>query len=269
MEAGRIGETVQTVSSRDGTPIAFETIGSGPGLVLVHGTAGSRGRWGAALPMLATQFTVYMMDRRGRGDSGDAPAYAFEREFEDVAAVIDAVEAPVSLLGHSFGAIAALEAALLTDVIDKMILYEPPLAASNTRESQRANADLEAKLAAGDLESVVTTFLRDIAGMPEAAIDRMRGAPSWEARLAAAHTLPREHRAVSEYELQPGRFSGLEVPTLLLLGGASPALYATSVRMIDEALPNSQVVVLPGQQHVAMDTAPDLFVNEIATFLGS
>jgi len=95
--------------------------------VLVHGGTADHTRWLSILPALEERFTVYAVDRRGRGLSGDAPEYAIEREFEDVAAVVDAIDGPVDVLGHSYGALCALEAALLTDKIRRLALYEPPV----------------------------------------------------------------------------------------------------------------------------------------------
>jgi pimeloyl-ACP methyl ester carboxylesterase len=118
---------MQTVASADGTSIAFERGGSGADLVLVHGTAADRARWAAIRPQLEEHFTVTAVDRRGRGDSGDGRNYAAEREYDDIVAVVDALDPPVLLFGHSFGAICSLEAALRTDRLDGLILYEPPM----------------------------------------------------------------------------------------------------------------------------------------------
>jgi len=79
------------------------------------------------LPALEERFTVYAVDRRGRGESGDSDEYAIEREFEDVVSVVDSIREPVNLLGHSYGALCSLEAALLTSNIRKLVLYEPPI----------------------------------------------------------------------------------------------------------------------------------------------
>jgi pimeloyl-ACP methyl ester carboxylesterase len=105
---------METIHSKDGTPIAHQRSGIGAPLVLVHGTGGAYTRWEPILTALQTHFTVYAVDRRGRGESGDADTYAIEREFEDIAAIVDSLGEPALLLGHSFGAICALEAALLT-----------------------------------------------------------------------------------------------------------------------------------------------------------
>src|SRR5918911_520983 len=90
-----------TVTSKDGTPIALWKSGAGPSLLAVHGTAADHTAWDGVVPLLADRFTVYAMDRRGRGASGDAPEYALEREFEDVTAAVNALPGPVHLYGHS------------------------------------------------------------------------------------------------------------------------------------------------------------------------
>src|SRR3712207_2617173 len=100
----------ETVTSVDGTPIAYWSSGEGSPLVLVHGTAADHARWRPVLPAFEERFTVYAIDRRGRGGSGDSDDYAIEREFGDVAAVVDSLGEPVTLLGHSYGALCALEA---------------------------------------------------------------------------------------------------------------------------------------------------------------
>src|SRR3712207_6140160 len=84
-----------TVASKDGTPIAFLRSGEGPPLVLLHGTTADHSRWAPVLPAFEEHFTVYAVDRRGRGGSGDSEAYALDREFEDIAAVVDSLEEPV------------------------------------------------------------------------------------------------------------------------------------------------------------------------------
>ncbi len=85
--------TQQSVTSKDGTPIAYWTSGKGPPLVLVHGTPADHTRWRPLLPYLESHTIVHAMDRRGRGGSGDGEDYALEREYEDIAAVVDAVAA--------------------------------------------------------------------------------------------------------------------------------------------------------------------------------
>ncbi|MEZ4570688.1 MAG: alpha/beta fold hydrolase [Thermomicrobiales bacterium] len=193
---------MEFVRSKDGTHIAFQQCGEGPPLVLVHGASGSHKRWGGVLPELSAEFTVCAIDRRGRGESGDADCYAIEREYEDVAAVVDAMDEPVNLLGHSFGAICTLEASLLTGNIARLVLCEPPVNAPEL--PAELSARMQGMLDSGDREGVLSTFLSEYAGIPEHELEKMRRSPAWPARIAAAHTLLRESVAVDDISLRAG-----------------------------------------------------------------
>jgi pimeloyl-ACP methyl ester carboxylesterase len=224
--------------------------------------------WTAVLPALEKHSSVYAVDRRGYGESGDSPTYAIEREFEDIAAVVDSIGEPASLLGHSFGALCALEAASLTRNIRKLILYEPAIPLPGVPLYPEGVIDrLQALLDAGDREGMLTTFLGELVGMSPHEIEQMRSSPAWPARLAAAHTLPRESWAEERYTFDAQRFKVLQTPTLLLTGGDSPQFLKAATEVVDSALPNSRIAVMPGQQHIAMYTAPDLFLHEVLSFL--
>jgi pimeloyl-ACP methyl ester carboxylesterase len=258
----------ETVTSKDGTTIAYWRSGEGPPLVLVHGTTADHSRWTPVMTAFERRFTVCAIDRRGRGGSGDPDDYAIGREFEDVAAVVDSLGEPAFLLGHSYGALCALEAALLTRNVRKLVLYEPPMDVSGEGINPPGIVDrLEAMLEAGERDEVVATMMGEVAGAPPAVVEYMRSLPAWQARVAAAHTIPRELRAPEAYQFDPERFRDLEVPTLLLIGGDSPATFEEAERAVAQALPSSRMLVLPGQGHVAMDTAPDLFTSEVLRFL--
>lgn len=256
---------VETVASADGTPIAFERWGAGPTLLLVHGAAASRTRWRRVVPRLAETFQVVAMDRRGRGDSGDTAPHDLEREVEDVLAVIAALPGPLVLFGHSLGAIVSLEAALRTGALAALILYEPPMFEGDAL-SDDALARLDAAMAAGDRESVVTIFLKEAVHMPDAEFARFRAGPAWANRVAAAHILPRELKAVQAYRIDRARFARLAVPALQLTGGDSPPPVRAVGDMLDATLPDIRTVVMPGQQHIAMDTAPDMVVDAVLDF---
>lgn len=253
---------IETVTSNDGTPIAYQRAGSGPPIVLVHGTLGVSKRW-PIIPLLVERFTVYAMDRRGRGGSGDSPDYSLEREAEDIAALASAIGGGVSVLGHSFGALCALEAALLIPRLRHLILYEPALSGA----SPEAIVRLEALLDTGDREAVVLALFREIVEMPPDEIEYLRASPNFPAMVVAAHTVSRELRAEERYRFDPARFERLTVPTLLLLGGDSPPSLKKPTETLHAAIPNSRIVVLPGQQHIAHYTAPDLIAREIELFL--
>jgi pimeloyl-ACP methyl ester carboxylesterase len=208
------------------------------------------------------------MDRRGRGRSGDGPIYAIEREYEDITAIIDSIGAPAHLLGHSFGANCALGAALLTRNIHKLILYEPGIPLPGVPLYQEGILDqIQALLEAGDREVVLTTYYPQVVGMSPQEIEQMRSSPAWSARLATTHTLLREDRALEAYMFDAQHFKNLSMPTLLLTGSDSPPAFKAATEAVNAALPNSRIVVLPGQQHLAMYTAPNLLVSELVQFL--
>jgi pimeloyl-ACP methyl ester carboxylesterase len=224
-------------------------------------------RWAPVLPALEKHFTVYACDRRGRGASGDAPDYAIENEFDDVAAVVDSIGGPVDLVGHSYGAICALEASARTKNLRRLVLYEPPLPTGAPMYPAGLIERLQATLDAGDREGVVATALSEAALVPPKQLALMKAAPAWKSRVVAAHTIVRELRAHSGYTFDAARFRDVRTPTLLLLGGASPPLVKAATDRVHQAVPSSRVVVLPDQQHVAMDTAPGLFTSEVVKFL--
>jgi pimeloyl-ACP methyl ester carboxylesterase len=258
---------METVISADGTTIAFERTGDGPPLVLLHGTGRDRSYWSHLLPELSSFMTVHTVERRGRGHSGDADRYDLDREVEDVLAVINAAVEPVHLLGHSYGAILSLEAALRTDRIRSLTLYEPPFSAGKERVPDDLADRLEALLTAGDPEAVLVTFLQEGPRYPPEEIRAQRERPDWAYRVSFAHTLPRETRTSQEYVFDRGRFAELRLPTLLLLGSESPTFFQQAIEALHMALPRSEVVVLQGQHHNAVEEAPGLFAGEVLRFL--
>lgn len=149
------GNEMETVASADGTEIAVERTGSGPPLVLVYGNGDVSRFWegGGVRPALAAHCTVHAVERRGRGDSGDAEGYSLEREAEDVAAAVEAVDGPAALLGHSGGALYSLEAAARTDGLRRLVLYEPPIQVGDNELDVAAElAEMEALVARGENE---------------------------------------------------------------------------------------------------------------------
>jgi alpha-beta hydrolase superfamily lysophospholipase len=99
------------VTSKDGTSIAYERQGSGPAVILVTGGLDDGSENAPLAAELAEHFSVYNYNRRGRGDSGDTPPYAVEREIEDIEALVAEAGGSAHLYGVSTGAALALEAA--------------------------------------------------------------------------------------------------------------------------------------------------------------
>jgi pimeloyl-ACP methyl ester carboxylesterase len=270
---GTIEATPTRVTSRDGTAIACWTSGQGPPLVVVHGASADHTRWRPLLPYLEPHATVHALDRRGRGASGDAPVYDLAREFEDVVAVVDAAAeasgTPVDLYGHSFGGLCAFGGATLTANIGRLVLYEgwPPVDPGARGLPPGVGERLDALLAEGDRDAVVETLFREVVRMPEAELTALRAQPAWPARVAAAHTIARELRAIPQVPFDPARAAGIAVPTLLLTGSDSRDPFAADIGAVAAALPDARVEVLDGHQHVADILAPDLFAHHVVAFL--
>lgn len=258
---------MEKITSLDGTLIGFQRSGAGPPLLLVHGGTADHTRWSSTLPKFEQHFTVYVMDRRGRGWSGDSPDYDLMREVEDVAAMVEAIAEPTYLLGHSFGGLCSLEASLLTDKVRKLILYEPPLPSGVPMYAPDLPDRMKALMDRGEYEEALLLFIREEVKMPDHELAIYRQLPMWKERIKIVPTVLREMVIDRTYKFDPVKFSNLQVPTLLLLGGDSPAIFQQAIKLLRANLPASQLVILPGQQHIAMDTAPEMFVNEVLHFL--
>ncbi|OBG85720.1 hypothetical protein A5699_23560 [Mycobacterium sp. E802] len=259
--------SIKTVVSKDGATISCHTAGQGPPLLLVHGGGGDHSRWTHIVGQLTERFTTYAMDRRGRGTSSDGTGmYDIETEFDDIAAVINAIGGSVDVLAHSFGALCSLEAALRTARIHRLALYEPPLPVGIDFYPAGFVELLSNLLAAGDRDGLVAAMFTQTGTRPED-LATMRDLPVWRRRVAAAHTIPREMQAISGiYQPDFGSFSRITVPVLLLVGSDSPQPLTTATERLYETLPDARKVILNGHAHFAMDTAPDVFLREVLAF---
>jgi pimeloyl-ACP methyl ester carboxylesterase len=256
--------------SRDGTIVGYETSGTGPPLVLVHGSAVDRRCWAPVLPTLAERFTVHAMDRRGRGRSArEGGPYAIEREGEDVAAVAEAAGRDVFLVGHSYGALCSLHAATVTGAIGRLVLYEPPIT-TPWREvaSPGTLARLREIAAAKDHDRLLEAVFRDLIRLSQRQVDALRGARRfWAACLDNAPPLVRESESVPRIE-DCARFAGIGVPVRLLVGEASPPYQRPTADALARLVPGAEVVELPGQGHMAMSGDPVLFAKALFAFAG-
>jgi len=253
-----------SVRSPDGTVVGFETLGDGPPMVLVHGTGADHTRWTAVREQLARRYRLHLVDRRGRGLSrAEAAGYDIRREGEDIAAVAEAAGGDVYLVAHSYGALCALEAARISGAIGRLVAYEPPR--PEPGESVVGPDARRRMRAATDPEDVLVTFLREALRLPAEDVEAMRGTPVWRARVAAAHTIPRELDVV-ETVVFDERLGGIRVPVRLLAGTESPAYLRLAAEAVAERVPGADVVPLHGQAHQAMDFDPAQFVEAVFAF---
>jgi pimeloyl-ACP methyl ester carboxylesterase len=195
------------------------------------------------------------------------------REFEDIAAVVDAVAnasgAPVNVYGHSYGGFVAFGAATLTSNIRRLVLYEgwPVPDPSVFALPPGAEERFDKLLARGDREALLEAIMRDVVMLSEEELEALRAMPSWPGRVAAAHTFPRELHACSQAFLDPADAALIKAPTLLLTGEFSPDPAKGAIDAVATALPDARVVVILGQQHVADVMVPEVFAGHVLTFL--
>jgi pimeloyl-ACP methyl ester carboxylesterase len=248
---------VNTVTSNDGTTIAYEQSGSGPALILVGGALSDRKAATSIAALLAPHFTVYALDRRGRGDSSDTPPYAVDREVEDIAALITQAGGSAFVFGHSSGAALALEAANSGAAITRLALYEPPFILDDTRPPVPTDylAHIKGLIAAGKRGETIEYFMTTGVGVPSQMIAGMKQSPEWPAMEALAHTLPYDATIMDGTEdgqpLPTERVAGVRIPTLVMSGGASPEWMRNANQATAEAIPGSEYRILPGQTHGA------------------
>jgi pimeloyl-ACP methyl ester carboxylesterase len=260
---------VHHTTSRDGTKIGYWTTGEGPPLLLVHGGLGDHRRWDALRPHLEPHVTVHAMDRRGRGASEDHPDWSIEREYEDVAAVVDAVAdesgADVDVYGVSLGGMCSLGSTAHTSNIRKLALYEGwPYVPEEATAPLDFVERMEALLVDGDREGVLEAVYRELLDLDDDEIEHLRAQPEWSARVAAAHTIPRELRTADEVPFDREMLARVEVPTLLLTGELGPDW---KVDEVAGALPDARIAVLEGQAHTADLFAPEVVAEPLLDFL--
>jgi pimeloyl-ACP methyl ester carboxylesterase len=245
--------------SRDGTAIAYERLGSGPALILVGGGLDDGSENAPLARELADRFTVCNYARRGRGESGDAPTYAVEREIEDIEALIAAGGGSAYVYGVSTGGALALQAAAAGIGIDGLAVYEVPYdVAGDWPERWRAyTGTLEALLAQGRRGDALELFMR-LAGSSEPEIAFARSSPFWPGLEALAHTLAYDAACLGDGRPPGGLLAKITQPTLVLTGGARAPDAPRWIRALDAAadaiaaaIPDARRQTVEGQSHVA------------------
>lgn len=255
------------LTSSDGTTIAFDRLGEGPPVIVVGGQLCDRAVTRPTAEELAKHFTVINYDRRGRGDSGDTQPYAVEREIEDIEDLIAEAGGTASVYAHSSGAALALHAAAHGLPIAKLVLHEPPYTPAEDVEGQRTSrrdAEKIKTLLAEDRRGDAIEYLFRGIGMPE---ETVTGASRNPRTVAMAHTMAYGSEVMGDIErggtIPTDLPEAVTIPTLVLVGGASPAWMIDVGRRLTDALPKGRHVVLEGQEHVA---PPEVLVPVLAQF---
>jgi pimeloyl-ACP methyl ester carboxylesterase len=272
----------RVVEAPDGVRIAVFGSGSASGrpIVLVHGATADHTTWRTSGPLLGAAHPLRAIDRRGRGassDGGSDQPYVIEREFDDLAAVVDAVAAdagqPVDVVGHSYGGRIGLGAALRTVNLRRLVSYEGAPPAPGGRGYQDADADtlgrISALVAAGDRDEALTTFMRDIVGMPDEDLAAFRADPIWARRSAAVDTTLRELAAEGSPAGSLDTLGSVHQPVLQILGGASTTPFRDATRALDARLRDGRIVMIEGARHAAHHSHPSEFSAAVEGFLAA
>ncbi|MER5631246.1 alpha/beta fold hydrolase [Streptomyces nitrosporeus] len=266
--------TEARVVSADGTEIAFEQSGHGPAVVLVGSALADRSDTARLAALLSQHFTVINYDRRGRGGSGDATAYAPGREIEDIAALVGHVGGSASLFGSSSGAVLALRAAAAGVNVDRLALYEPPFVVEEGDDGPPEDLarQITVLLAEGRRGDAVKYFMTRVQGMPGFAVFFMKLMPKMWANLTElAGTLPYDIAVMGDTQqgkpLDADEWKGVAVPTRVLTGSKSPAAFQRAALAVTEILPQADHRTLPGLNHGAVVMAPRKIAPQIIEFI--
>jgi len=257
---------MDTVTSADGTTIAFDRFGGGPPVIMAAAAFNTRSGTEPLAMALAPHFTVLNYDRRGRGDSGDTAPYAVGREIDDLAALIAAAGGSAALFGHSSGATLALKAAAAGLPISKLVMYEPPFRTDDSHPGLPAGfaAQLAELASSGRRGDAVALYQTQAVGIPEAVVAQLRNAPFWPGLEAIAHTLAYDAAIIGDLSLPADQAARVSVPALVICGGNSPPFLRNAARAAAAALPSGRLVTLPGQTH---DINPQATAPVMAEFL--
>jgi len=264
---------MQTVTSADGTTIAYDRYGEGPAVILVSGAMGYRKfkKFEQIAAALSEHCTVINYDRRGRGDSGEAGPVSVQHEVEDIAALIDAVGGRASLWGWSSGGAVALRAAAADIGVEKLVVYETPFKTDPEAKYPRDDyaERLQDIVATGDRMAAARHFLRNGIGMPGPLVAIMSRLPMFKRFGANGHTLPFDYAALGDHNmhgrpLQAEEWAAVRCPTLVAYGSKTYPVLKHASLALAEVLPDATLRELPGQNH---NVAPSAIVPVLAEFL--
>lgn len=258
--------TSHTVESADGTSIGYLKLGSGNPVVLVHGSISTGEQWMSVAEQLAANHTVYIMDRRGRGLSGDAEDYSLSSESDDIKAVLRVAGERSALLGHSYGAICALEAVRTGASISSLVLYEPPLPVDSPTAGA-ALADYAAAIDAGDGDKAMRVAAKHFLRISPEETAGLAASPLWAGMIALSPTWTRELSEIDKTDVLVQEYIKIAVPTLLLVGEASPAHLVGASRYLQHRLSNVSETTFRGQNHFAHVMDPGGVAEAIESFL--
>ncbi len=255
---------MQLIESTDGTIVSYAQYGSGPPLVLVHGGFSDHiTNWQECKSLLEQRFTVYAIARRGRGETSATLGHSTAAEIADVVAILCHIAEPVFLLGHSYGAVCALNAAVsYPEGVRKLVLYEHP-ACPTTAAKDVAKLDKFAERQ--DWDGLVEAFMQTLRVPPEE-IAEIKTTPFWRVWTVDAEATMQDLRALADHKFRAEDYRSLSMPVQLMIGSQSPReLYATDE--LAAVLRDVRITTLEGTAHEGMTMVPVRFVEKVSEFL--
>jgi len=217
---------------------------------------------------LADEYTVSIIDRRGRGASGpQGPGYSLEREVDDLEAVA-AAESARLVFGHSYGGLIALQAARTSLLFEKAAVYEPTVSLNGSFDLSFA-PEFERLLADGHHTRAMALFLRSTRLTPLGNAPRpvylalsallLGGRDGLQTRELMS-TTPREMREVARTDSDGSGYRSIEAATLLLRGTKSPPYLTGVLDTLGEVIPHARVESVVAADHNAPDESDPLGV---------
>lgn len=257
------------VRSKDGTQIAYTKSGSGAALVLVDGAFCFRdnGLTPKLAPVLAQSFSVVAYDRRGRGESGDAPEYDAEREVDDLEAVIGVAGDNPFILGSSSGGELVIRALARGVAARKVALYEVPYVGADPNcelPPVGSKAELRDLLAAGNRDGAASYFMTRVFGAPRFVVTLMKvlARTGWAKNRSVAHTLPYDLELMRDWTVPPSART-LDLPVLVMSGQKAPVKLRRAADALAESLGAAERCILPGASH---NPKPDVMTGALVDF---
>lgn len=261
--------TFETTTSADGTTLEYFRRGSGPALVITHGSIATKEQWLPATEHLAGQFTCFVHDRRGRGGSGDLAdprPYDLAAEVADIAAMVAVAGPGAHMLGHSYGALCTLAHAEQHGIDGTLVVYEPPLAV----DGPVAGANLpryRELIEAGDLDAALEHALVHFVRLPPEAVPFVRETPLWGACMPLTPTWVRELEQIDALGADLGHYAAIAGPVRILAGTATTPFLVQSAQELQKVLPDATVTELPDKDHFAHLTDPAGFAETVRALL--
>jgi pimeloyl-ACP methyl ester carboxylesterase len=255
-------------TSRDGTRIAYDADGSGPPVILVGGAMQFRGfdsNTVAMAKLLAARgYTVINFDRRGRGESAQAPSFTLADTIDDLRALIEAAGAPAALFGSSSGGSICLAAAAAGLPVTAMVLWETPLGDELGTDSAANLAGLREKLAAGNGDDVIAYYMKD---MPPEWLEGARNSPGWPVMTAMGPSLEPDTESLAWAQSAPRAelWAPIQAPTLAVVGEQTLPIMPPAAESIAANVPHGSSDTIPAANH---SWEPDVMAGCIAEFLG-